>query len=169
MNSLLCYHSFKNGSAVPMDQELEQSYNKPVKAAGGIIGITCRKEAVCKWNIIKHEKAHYTKFIKDVSMLRNDDEYSLHHEFSVSATKHELEVVEQVMSYVSERSNPFDLSSTTLTNIVTGKQIDRDTTSFFIDFLKDGEDQYQQFRTLRLQKTTVKLFDPISKTRKSKK
>ena len=73
------------------------------------------------------------------------------------------------MSYVSERSNPFDLSSTTLTNIVTCKQVDRDTTSFLIDCLKDGEDQYQQFRTLRLQKKTVKLFDPISKTCKSKK
>ena len=159
MNSLLCYRSFKNGqfvvrqilrrgSGVPMDQVLEQSYNKPAKAAGGIIGITRKKEAVCKWNIIKHEKANYKKFIEDVSMSRNDDEYSLHHEFSVSATKHDLEAVEQVMSYVSERSNPFDLSSTTLTNIVTGKQIDGDTISFLIDCLKDGEDQYQQFRTL---------------------
>ena len=37
---------------------------------------------------------------------------------SVLATKHDLEAVEQIMSYVSERSNPFDLSSTTLTNIV---------------------------------------------------
>ena len=69
-------HTLRRGSAVPMDEALEQSYNKPVKAAVGIIGITRRKETACKWNIIKHEKAHYTKFIEDVSMSRNDDEYS---------------------------------------------------------------------------------------------
>ena len=151
MNSLFCYRSFKwsiCGKTYTSAREccgygssVEQSHNKPAKAAGGIIGITRRQVAVCKWNIIKHERAHYTKFIEDVSMSRNGDEYSLHHEFSVSVTKHDLEAVEQIMSYVSERSNPFDLSSTTLTNIVTGKQIDRDTASFLIDCLKDGEDQ----------------------------
>ena len=73
------------------------------------------------------------------------------------------------MSNVSERSNPFDLSSTTLTNIVIGNQIDRDN---FISrrFLERRRSisRIQNVTTSKKQKT-VKLFDPISKTRKNKK
>ena len=56
-------HTVRHGSGVPMDQALEKEYNKPAKGPGGIIGITRRKEAVCKWNIIKHEKAHFLKYL----------------------------------------------------------------------------------------------------------
>ena len=57
-------HTLSKGSAVPMDQALEKAYNKPAKAAGRIIGVTRRKEAVCKWNLIKrfgtfHALQHY--------------------------------------------------------------------------------------------------------------
>ena len=45
-------HSLREGSAVPKDQALEKEYNKPAKCQSGIIGITRRKEAVCKWNLI---------------------------------------------------------------------------------------------------------------------
>ena len=37
------------GSAVPVDQALESKYNKQAKSSSGIIGITRRKEVVCKW------------------------------------------------------------------------------------------------------------------------
>ena len=43
-------------SVVPMDQALEQSYNKTAKGKGGVIGITTRKATIAKWNLIKHEK-----------------------------------------------------------------------------------------------------------------
>ena len=56
-------HSKRNGSAVPVDQALEKEYNKPAKSQSGIIGITRRKGAVCKWKLIKHEKAKYRKFL----------------------------------------------------------------------------------------------------------
>ena len=52
-------HSSRKCSAVSMDQALEKAYNKPAKLSAGIIGFTRRKEAVCKWNLIKHEKAKY--------------------------------------------------------------------------------------------------------------
>ena len=45
--------SLRRGSGIPMDQALEKQYNKPAKGQSGIIGMTRRKEAVCKWNIIK--------------------------------------------------------------------------------------------------------------------
>ena len=75
-------HTSRNGSAVPIVQALEKEYNKPAKSQAGIIGFTRRKEAVCKWNIIKHEKAKYRKFLSEVCLTNKDDEYELHHEFS---------------------------------------------------------------------------------------
>ena len=75
-------HTSRKGSAVPMDQALEKAYNKPAKSSAGIIGFTRRKEAVCKWNLIKHEKEKYRSFLYDVCQMRDDDEYSLHYEYS---------------------------------------------------------------------------------------
>ena len=56
-------HTNRYGSSVPMDQELEKAYNKPAKCQAGIIGVTRRKEAVLKWNLIKHEKNQFTDFL----------------------------------------------------------------------------------------------------------
>ena len=65
-----------------MDQALEKEYNKKAKGPGGIIGVTRQKESVAKWNIIKHEKRKYTKFLVALCDYEKLDEYSLHHEFS---------------------------------------------------------------------------------------
>ena len=54
----------QNGSAVLMDQALEQYYNKPAKGAGGIIGYTRRKENVALWNLIKQEKELFVSFLE---------------------------------------------------------------------------------------------------------
>ena len=43
----------------PMDPDLGKAYNKSAKSSAGIIGFTRRKEDVCKWDLIKHEKAKY--------------------------------------------------------------------------------------------------------------
>ena len=72
----------RKGSAVPVDQALESKYNKQAKSSSEIIGITGRKEAVCKWGLIKHEKANYSNFLRKISGVDHKDEYSLHHEFS---------------------------------------------------------------------------------------
>ena len=52
---------------MPIDQALEKAYNKPAKDPGGIIGFTRKKESVAKWNLIRHEKSGFTKFIEDFS------------------------------------------------------------------------------------------------------
>ena len=52
--------SKRRGRAVPMDQALEKAFNKPSKGQSGIIGMSRRKEAVCKWSLIIHEKMRYT-------------------------------------------------------------------------------------------------------------
>ena len=76
----------------------------------------------------------------------------------------------QISNYIAERINPFDESSaTTLTNVVTGKEIDKDTSSFLLDCVEIGEASYHRFREARLVNRTEKLFDPIKMVRKTAK
>ena len=103
-----------------MDQALESKYNKPAKGASGIIAITRRKAAVGKWNLIKHEKSNYNNLLRQMSGMNNEDEYSLHHEFSKQRKKTDLQCVKQLVAYVNERGNPFDGREILIKNLVTG-------------------------------------------------
>ena len=58
--------SLRRGSGIPLDQAFEKQYNKPAKGQSGIIDITRRNEAVCKWNIIKQEKGQWGLFAKNL-------------------------------------------------------------------------------------------------------
>ena len=136
-------HTLKCGSGVPMDQALEKEYNKPAKGQEGIIGISKRKEAVAQWNITKHEKAKFTNHLHELCSLNYEGEYILHHEFSQSLIEADEECVVQIGNYIAERNNPFDTSSgTKLTNLVTGKEMDEETSSFLLACVKTGEDNY---------------------------
>ena len=159
-------HTKRYGSGVPMDQALEKEYNKPAKSHGGIIGITRRKEAVAKWNIIKHEKSSYTKFLEDLCDLSDDTEFSLHHEFSLSLAKNEESYVEEITNYISERMNPFDSSSSKILNFVTGQEMHSKITVYNLKCLENGKAAYNEFISSRLQDKTVQLFDRIPKMRK---
>ena len=81
-----------------MDQALEKEYNKPARG----------KEAVNKWNLIKHEKAKYRMFLYATCQIDDDDEYSLHLEFSPSVTEADQKSVSSLMDYVLQRGNPFN-------------------------------------------------------------
>ena len=102
-------HSSRKDSAVPMDQALEKSYNKPAQSSAGIIGFTRRKQVVYKWNLIKHEKAKYQNFMNTVSCVDEDDKYSLHYEFSDRITKADKHSVAALMKSLLQRGNPFYL------------------------------------------------------------
>ena len=93
-------HSSRKGSAVPMDQALEKAYNKRAKSSSGIIGFTRRKEAVRKWNLIKHEKVKYRNFMNTVCQMDENDEYSQHYEFSGRITKADKHNVAALMKNV---------------------------------------------------------------------
>lgn len=121
--------SQRSASAIPMDQALESKYNKPAKSASGIIGMTRRKEAVCKWNLMKHEKSKYTNLLREISGINNEDEYSLHHEFSEQRTEVDKNCVKQLASYIQERGNPFDVKESVIKNLVTGKILSEDRKS----------------------------------------
>ena len=101
--------SSRKGSAVLMNQALEKAYNKPAKSSAGIIGFTRRKEAVCKWNLIKHEKAKYRNFMNTVCHMDEDDEYSLHYKFSDRITKADKHSVAALMKSLLQLRNHFFL------------------------------------------------------------
>ena len=90
------HHTRRKGSAAPIDQALEKSYNKPAKGPGGIIGFTRRKESVAKWNLVQHEKANFTTFIDNVCDLSDQDEFTIHYEFSKVKTKADEEKVGKI-------------------------------------------------------------------------
>ena len=92
-----------------MNQALEKACNKPAKSSAGIIGLTRRKEVVCKWNLIKHEKTKYRNFMKTVCYMDEDDEYSLHYEYSDRITKADKHSVAALMKSLLQRGNPFYL------------------------------------------------------------
>ena len=94
----------------------------------------------------------------------------MHHEFSQTLTEADEECVEQIITYIGERKNPFDTAITTkVTNIVTGKEINKETSSFLINCIKKGEENYNEFRQARLIDKTKNLMDPIAKVRKIRK
>ena len=99
-------HSSRKGSAVPMDHAQEKAYNKPAKSSAGF---TRRKELVCKWNLIKHEKAKYWNFMNTVCYMDKDDEHNLHYEFSDRITKADKHRVAAPMKSLLQRGNPFYL------------------------------------------------------------
>ena len=58
-------------------QQNAEEYNKPAKGQGRIIVFSRIKEKIVQLNIIKHEKAKFTKHLRELYCLTEEDEYSL--------------------------------------------------------------------------------------------
>ena len=157
----VAHHTTRKGSGVPFDQALESAYNKPAKGPGGVIGISRKKEAVLKWNLIKHEKAKYTRFINDICNYVEKDEYSLHHEFSTITTTKDEQSVPTVCGFFRKRGDIF--AGENLTNFVTGEVLDASTKEFFLGCIDRGDKLYNDFRDTQIVKKTSALLDRISK------
>ena len=161
-------HSSRKGSAVPMDQALEKAYNKPTKSSAGIIGFTRRKETICKWNLIKHEKAKYRNFMNTVCQMDEDDEYSLHYEFSDWITKVDKHSVAALMKNVLQRGNPFSLEQPKgIRNNSTGAILEKDEEDFLMNCISLGKAARNEFFESRLTEKNVQLLETIPKTKKS--
>ena len=61
-----------------MDMILKKKY-KLAKRPCGIIGSSQKKEAHCKWNLIRHDKLLYTSNLEFLWVRLVDDEYNLDH------------------------------------------------------------------------------------------
>ena len=83
-------------------------------------------------------------------------------------TKTDQEAVEQMVEYVEERGGLFNLDQNEITNICPGVHLDREASECHLGCITIGEEEYRKFKSERLEKKTVKLFDVISNVRKKK-
>ena len=93
-----------------MDEALEKAYNKSAKSQSGIIGTSCRKEAVANWNIIQKDKSKFVTFLFELCSLDEEDEYSLQREFSKVITDSDKHFISFVIDYIMNRRHPFKFS-----------------------------------------------------------
>ena len=119
------------------------------------------------WNLIKHEKSNYTNLLRQMSGINNEDEYSLHHEFSKQCIETNFQCVKQLVAYVNERGNPFDGREILIKNLVTGATFNKKSSSFILNCFSEGKVAYEKFRKERLEIKSTKLFDTIPKSRSS--
>lgn len=163
-------NSTRKFSNVPMDQALEQMYNKPAKGHGGIVGITRRKEAVAQYDLTRQEKFLISAFLREFCGLNDEDECSLHHEFSTATTKHDEISIKQMLAYIQERDNPFDLlNNKKMRNFVTGKETSDEKSKYLLNCISLGQQAYEEFVKTRFKDKEKSLFDPIKKTSKQHK
>ena len=152
-------------SAIPVDQALEKKYNKNAKGKGGIIGFTREKEVVAKWNIIKHEKMQYFKFLSDLCNLSGENEYSLHHEYSASAIAEDWIHVTDIYQHLKERVNLFSSTKNDgIVNIATGLIIDSKEKNKLLEFIPNGSNAYNNFLKSRFEIHQKQLCDVIPKS-----
>ena len=152
----------RKGSAVPMDQALEQYYNKPAKGAGGIIGNTRKKEAVALHDLIKQEKQLF------ISHLENDShrssEYSIHHEFSKHSAVESAKDVNNITKYIETLGSTLtkDFFGKPFQNLVTG-EINDIMFQHNLSCITKGSSLFNTLKKDRMDTKKVLLTDPIKK------
>ena len=148
-----------------MPRRLEKEYNKNAKGKGGIIGFTREKEVVAKWNIIKHEKMPYFKFLSDLCKLSSESEYSLHHEYLANTIAEDWIHVTDIYLYLKERVNLFSSTKNyDIVNTATGGVIDSKEKEKLLECILNGNNLYNNFVKSRLESHQKQLFDIIPKS-----
>ena len=145
----------RKGRAVSVDQALETKYKKHAKSSSGIIRM---EEAVCKWGLIKHEKANYSNFLRKISGVDHEDEYSLHHEFSEKLSETNQMYIQQLVGYIFDRGNPFDPENTTMKNLVTRATLDAESMSFLLGSVAKDKEAYDKIVKEHLDFRSVKFL-----------
>ena len=139
-----------------MEQALEKAYNKPANSSAGIIGFTWRKEAVFKWNLIKHEKAKYRNFMNIICQMDEDDKYSLHYKFPDQIPKADKHNVVALMENVIQRGNQFNNEQLKgMMNIATGAILEKEEEDFLMNCILLGEATRNEFYKSRLTEKNI--------------
>ena len=99
--------------------------------------------------------------------LNADSEYAFHYEFSPSITKRYQEDVQEISNDITQHGNPFVLSNPSVVNLLTGVQLDQETTKFLLSCIDTGEHECIKGKVNRLQNKTEKLLENIPKLRKA--
>ena len=103
-----------------------------------------------------------------VCQMDEDDEYSLHYEFSDRITKAEKHNVAAFMKNVLHRGNPFNLEQPEgIINISTGAILEKDEEDFLMNCISLGKPARNEFYESRLTEKNIQLLETIPKTKKS--
>jgi len=124
---------------------------------------------VAQHDVVRHEKVQISQVLREVCGLAEDDEFSLHHEFSKATTVRDEECITEMQQYIVNSGNPFSIqegSDPRLRNLVTGKLSENN------DILKCtevGHALFTEFTKERFDIKTKVLMNPIKKNQKRKK
>ena len=111
-----------------------------------------------------------TYFLYDVCSMNDYDKYSMHHEFSSSATALDELQVQQISASISRHGNLFDLGGSSIRNLVTCSEVDSKLSAFLLKVNEvGGNASYNDFRKSRLFEKSAKLLDAIPKIHTSQK
>ena len=103
-----------------------------------------------------------------VCQMDEDDEYSLHYEFSDRITKAEKHNVAAFMKNVLQGGNPFNLEQPEgIMNISTGAILEKDEEDFLMNCISLGKAARNEFYETRLTEKNMQLLETISKIKKS--
>ena len=102
-----------------------------------------------------------------MSAIDNEDRCSLHHEFFKQCIETDLQCVKQLVAYVNERGNPFDVIEILIKKLVAGTTFHEKPLSFILNCFSEGRLAYEKFRKEKLEIKSTKLFYTIPKSRPS--
>ena len=87
----------------------------------------------------------------------------LHHDSSDAVTVQDITLVENIITFVEQRSNPFKKDSycNVIKNIATGTVINQNTTGILISCTESGKAAYEKFIDKRFSRKSKKLLDAI--------
>ena len=116
---------------------------------------------------MKHEKDRYVKFLDKICDDEDVNEYSLHHEFSLSQTKKDEEDIKLIKEFINERCDI--AKSGQLINMFTGSVLSEEKRLFLLNCIERGEKLYEEYRETRLVQKSSRLFDTITLNLRGKK
>ena len=106
-------------SRTPVDQTIEQTFNRDTKTKGGIIGFSLTKGAVERWVPTAHARATILEDLKKFLGLTEENNRSQHKECSTGRFSRDEEDVREVESTIRSWTNPFERNED-LINIASG-------------------------------------------------
>ena len=105
-----------------------------------------------------------------VCHMDEDDECSLHYEFSDRITKADKHSIAVLMKNVLQRGNPFNLEQPKgITIIATGAILEKNEEDFLMNFISLGKAARNELYESRLKEKSIQLLETIAKTEKSTK
>lgn len=151
------YREFKEGkftvkqtdtplTSIATDQGLETTGNRSKKNASGIIGSTRQTKFVTRWELVHPEELAMFNLFRKITEINNDNyEYKNHHESGVSYTTQTEQIMQKMIKFAKEHSNPFAAGSQPLNNIFTQELVSADVQNRLINIFETGIENYRNF------------------------